>query len=240
MEKDPIYLSMPPDILGKDALWKLLKEYEFKTVLDIGAGAGAHSKILAESGKNVTAITLPDHILNEKTKDKVGIVWKSFIFDEETKGNVDLIAGDYMLTKFKKKFDCIWASHILEHMLNPGLFLDKVYDDLTDTGILAISVPPNEKLVGGNHINNFSPEHLVYYLVMTGFDLTDMRLKTYGYNLSVICRKTPTILVNRSTSAGELVNRKNQLPDYVNAAIEKYTAEHNGHERIPNNIVYKW
>jgi len=36
--------------------YKLLNDYEFKTILDVGAGAGRHADIFLNSGKHVTAI----------------------------------------------------------------------------------------------------------------------------------------------------------------------------------------
>lgn len=38
------------------AMNKLLGDYEFDTVLDLGCGDGKHSKIFCENGKTVTAI----------------------------------------------------------------------------------------------------------------------------------------------------------------------------------------
>ena len=40
------------------ALEKLIGEYGFETVLDVGAGDGKHSRIFRDNGKQVTAITL--------------------------------------------------------------------------------------------------------------------------------------------------------------------------------------
>lgn len=43
-------------ILSSHALHKLIKDFEFTTVLDVGAGAGAHAKILHKHHKKVTAL----------------------------------------------------------------------------------------------------------------------------------------------------------------------------------------
>ena len=228
MLNDSLYKSFPDVyMLAKDCLWKLLKEYEFKTVLDLGAGEGIHTNIFLNNNKDVTAI------IADRTYFNVG-----------NYQNIQLIEQDYMKTNFEQKFDCIWASHILEHQFNIGMFLRKIYSDLNDNGILAISVPPCETLAGGGHINIFSPGSLIYHLVSNGFDLSDMRLKVYGYNLSIICRKDPDFNFNDNNFSVYLKEYYKNLPDYVIKGIEEYVSAHpapwGGHERIPDNIEYKW
>lgn len=228
MLNDNLYKTFASaNILGKDCLWKLLKEYDFKTVLDLGAGEGVHSNIFLNNNKHVTAI------LADKT-----------YFNVANYENVDLIQQDYINVQFDKKFDCVWASHILEHQPNIRIFLRKIYSDLSENGILAISVPPCEIISGGGHINIFSAGSLIYHLVSNGFDLSDMRLKIYGYNLSIICKKASNFKFNDENLTLNLREYYAQLPDYVVAGIEKYKKAHpapwGGHERIPEDIVYKW
>nr|WP_172632601.1 methyltransferase domain-containing protein [Methanotorris igneus] len=45
------------------------------------------------------------------------------------------------LKKLNKKFDVIVAGEIIEHLENPGLFLDKVKEFLKEDGILIITTP---------------------------------------------------------------------------------------------------
>jgi SAM-dependent methyltransferase len=235
MRKDSLYQTIPVNIMSRDCLWKLLKEYTFSNVLDVGAGSGLHSKIFYENNKNVTAISAYD--INS--------------FDKILAQKVDLIEGDYLQYKFNQQFDCIWASHILEHQRNIGLFLDKVYDDLTDGGILAITVPPYEIAVGGGHITLFTAEHLIWHLVQAGFDLTNMRVKIYRSNLSVICRKNKNLNINKNSWVSTAMEHKLQLPRYLVESVEKHMRKHpqislNGifegwyHERIPFSTKYKW
>ena len=149
-------------ILSKDALDKLLT-YDFQTVLDIGSGLGKHARILREHGKTVTTISLIPP--------------------------ADIV-GDFMLADVDK-VDCIWASHVLEHQLNVNAFLKRCYELLKDDGILTITVPPLKHLVVGGHLNLFNAGTLLYNLILAGFDCRQAKVKSYGYNISVIVRKTP-------------------------------------------------
>jgi SAM-dependent methyltransferase len=232
MIEDGLYQSIP-DISGKDCLWKLLKEYDFKTVLDLGAGEGKHCKVFVENGKKVTAM----------------VGYDAERFDNRIKNDVRFIVSDYLKHDSDEKFDCIWAAHILEHQLNIGLFLNKVYEDLKEGGIFAVTVPPCELFAGGGHINYFSPGYLVYHLLMAGFDLREMRLKPYGYNLSVICAKNSQFKPAKNNFTECLITRYGALPQYVVDSIERFKKDnpmYNGkfvngtHERIELDLEYKW
>jgi SAM-dependent methyltransferase len=156
-----------------ECLYKLLNDYEFKTILDVGAGAGRHADIFLNSGKHVTAI------------DYGG----SDFLNKNSNINLEVIVGDYVNHAFNNQFDCIWCSHTLEHVLCPNVFLNKLFNDLRDGGILAITVPSEYHRVESGHLNVYSAGHLLYQLVRAGFDCSDASVKMYGYNLSVIIKK---------------------------------------------------
>ena len=46
-----------------------------------------------------------------------------------------------MKVNFEQKFDVVFCSHVIEHQRDVGLFLDKIFDILSDNGILIISAP---------------------------------------------------------------------------------------------------
>lgn len=50
-KNDTLYQSIP-ECLGKDCLWKLIKDYEFKSVLDLGAGEGIQSRFFQKTEKS--------------------------------------------------------------------------------------------------------------------------------------------------------------------------------------------
>jgi SAM-dependent methyltransferase len=229
MYEDCLYQSFPDNLSGKDALWKVIKEYEFKSVLDLGAGTGGHSRVFRDAGKEVTAI----------------VAYGGGAFDATLRDAVNLIEADYTYYEFAEKFDLVWASHMLEHVRNIGMLLDKINRDLKDGGILVLTVPPSEPCAGGGHCNYFSPGHAICHLLEAGFDLSDMRLRQYGNNLSIICRKNARFEPHVGNFARSFAVFENRLPNYVNAAIERYRSEHIDergvrHERIPINAAYKW
>ncbi len=151
---------MGESILSQEALDKLLT-YGFDTVLDIGSGPGKQAQILRDNNKNVTTISLIPP--------------------------ADIV-GDFM-TEDLSTYDCIWASHVLEHQLNVNLFLKRCYELLKDDGIFAVTVPPLKHRIVGGHLTLWNAGLLLYNLILAGFDCKEAKVKSYGYNISVIVRK---------------------------------------------------
>lgn len=158
--------SLP--FLGNDAIEKLVRDFSFESVLDIGCGAGHAANFFKQNGKKVMTLDAGHY----------------------HKFEPDFI-GNYEEIKFEAPFDCIWASHVLEHIRNPGLFLDKIYSDLSDGGVLAITVPPLKHDIVSGHLNLFNPGILSYHLIQAGFDCRKAAVKVYGYNISIIVEKIP-------------------------------------------------
>jgi len=177
-------------------LQKMLHDYEFDTVLDIGCGAGHHTKILIDNGKKVTAVDYersPGFVLND--------------FD-------DFIIGDFMQLEFgSRQFDAVWCSHVLEHMPNTNLFLRKVYSVLKEGGVLALSVPPLKHDIVGGHVHLFNAGILLYHLVLAGFDCSNAAVKSYGYNISVlVTKRTINVLPDLIYDSGDINTIKKFLP----------------------------
>ena len=146
-------------MLGDLALGKLLRDYEFETVLDIGSGAGAQAQWMRRKGRQVITI------------------------DPAAPSNV---RGFYPCMQPPR--EAIWCCHVLEHQRDPGAFLDATWHDLEPAGILAITVPPFRAVVPG-HVTAWNAGLLLYNLVLAGFDCSRAAVRTYGHNISVIVRK---------------------------------------------------
>lgn len=159
--------------LGGGALQTLLSSYDFDNVLDVGCGAGLHAKLLKEEGKEV--------ILNDYGKS---------IYYDEISGEHEVIVGDFLGVDFEREFDCVWASHVLEHQRDVGSFLRKAHSVLKKDGLIAVSVPPFKNELVGGHLTLWTPGHLLYNLAINGFDCSNAKVLVYGYNISVIARKT--------------------------------------------------
>lgn len=156
---------------GYEALEFVCRNYDFKTVLDIGCGEGYQSNEFLKRGKRVTAIDY----------GKSGRV-------SPHKKNSDfrLIIDDFNKYPFgEQKFDCVWAAHILEHQLDPHMFLRKVVGCAKEGGILAITVPPYKEEIIGGHVSLWNAGLLLYHLILAGCDCRDAHIKKYGYNISV-------------------------------------------------------
>ncbi len=168
-------------ILSGHALQKLIKDYNFQTVIDIGSGAGDHAKILHKYQKKVTALDFGTSIYAQK---------KGNNYDE-----IEHIEVDFFAYKPSHKFDCVWASHVLEHQANPGMFINRCTQLVKENGILAITVPPMEQRVLGGHLTNWNAGLLIYNLVLNGIDCSECSIMSYGYNISVIVsnRKRPSV-----------------------------------------------
>ena len=156
-------------LMAAEALDKLLGEYDFQTVLDVGCGPGRHLARFRAAGRQATGI------------DIVGL----------TEG---VIVADYLRHEFERPFDCLWLSHVLEHQLNVNFFLRKVFADLREGGVLAVSVPPLKHAIVGGHVTLWNAGLVLYNLILAGFDCRAARIKQYGYNISVIVRKIPAAI----------------------------------------------
>ena len=162
-------------MLAETALLKLLNNYKFETVLDVGFGDGEQAKKFAEHGKIVTAI---DYNPRKPRIENVKIINVDFVSHVETFG----------------KYDCVWCSHVLEHQFDPRQFLSKIHHVIESDGIIAITVPPMKHQIVGGHISWWNAGKLLYTLVLAGFDCSEAKIKSYGYNISVIMRYKPRFL----------------------------------------------
>lgn len=146
-------------------LLKMCKQYSFNTVLDIGSHEQKISRIFRYLGKTVTCV-------------------------EAAPGYEADYKGDYLTVNFPEKFDAIWCSQTYEHQRNPGIFLDKIFDDLKEGGVLALTIPWHiTHSICFGHVNSTSPLMLIYQLVCAGFDCSQISLKLYNSNIGIILRK---------------------------------------------------
>ncbi len=182
-----------------EAIKKLLEEYNFETVLDIGCGGGEHSEIFGANRKKVTAIDYGSSVYFKKNSEKIST-----------------IVADFNEYQFNQKFDCIWCSHVLEHQLNVQLFLRKIYSLLNDNGVLALTVPPAKSMITGGHISFWNAGLLMYNLILAGFDCRYAKIKQYDYNLSIIVQKgQKTNLDNLEYDMGDIKKLKKYLPNNI-------------------------
>ncbi len=170
----PLPADLPEDLAEMRsglALHRLLKEADFATVLDIGSGDGAYADRLEAAGKLATRFDFG----------------KSRAFDAGKEAGRTII-GDFQTYDFPEQFDCLWASHVLEHTPEPQRFLGKMRQVCREDGWLAITVPPAKGQFVGGHLTLWTPGLLLYHLVLAGIDCSGAVVMRYGYSISVLVR----------------------------------------------------
>jgi len=126
-----------------------------KRVLDVGSGGGYHAKQFAKAGSEVTCVD-----------------YGTSIYAGRDLAGIDVIHMNFMDYRESSPFDLVWASHILEHQRNPGLFIEKLIACCHPEGRVCITVPdPHRKLWGG-HVSLWTPGLLAYNIALCGVDLS--------------------------------------------------------------------
>ena len=155
--------------LGKKRNWisqfKYCKPYigNKKQILEIGVGGGQASFWFEQKGFYVTGIE-PDErnvkLINEKLK----------------RGKIIQGFGENYASK--EKFEVIWMSHVLEHMVDLEGFLNRIKNNLKNDGIFFIEVPNaehkptlNASINKNPHIYHFSKYALSNFMKNLGYEI---------------------------------------------------------------------
>jgi len=119
---------------------------KFKTSLDIGSGGGVHSEIMNHAGLKVTQV--------DKYSDMADYQMDFMSWSKARQLN----------------FDVVFCSHVIEHQRNVGLFLDRIFDVLSDDGVLIISAPKEDRNLIEGHLNSFIFPLFLQQMIHAGFD----------------------------------------------------------------------
>ena len=152
---------------AKKALNRLLRDFCFTTVLDVGCGPKKHASVFEKFNKMVITCDM-----NEKHKPTY--LGNILSLDNEIGDN---------------SVDCVWASHVLEHQPNAAEFLLKLKNKLAPGGVLAITVPPSKHQIVGGHVSIWNMGLLLNNLVKVGFDCSEAMGLAYDYDISILVRK---------------------------------------------------
>lgn len=175
----------------------LCDAHDFETVLDIGSGAGEQTEALRAQGKIVTELDYGE----------------SVYFRDRPDGAGQIIRGDFLVVDLPQSYDCIIASHVLEHQLNVQQFLRKVHAHLNEGGVLGLSVPPAKPEIVGGHVTLWNAGLLLYNLVLAGFDCREAWVRKYGYNISVAVKKRSITLPPLEYDNGDIDRISAFLPN---------------------------
>lgn len=148
-------------------IWASKRLTKTETVLDAGCGVGYGSFLLAERTGFVKAVDV--------SSDSIRYAQRYW-----AKPNISHAVEDLCYLKAdKSKYDAVIAFEVVEHLIEPRLFLLSAFDCLKVGGRLFISVP-NEKVIP--HTVNLNPFHLRHYtseeikvmLFECGFEVTTL------------------------------------------------------------------
>ena len=159
---------------------------KYKSALDIGSSHGNHTKIMRHFGLSVDQI-------------------------DKYENNAE-INNDFNTYNFKKKYDVIFCSHVIEHQRNVGFFLDKIFDCLKDEGDLIITAPkhPAERFVEGHILSTILPVFL-QMLIYAGFDCKKGKMiSLVGIENSFIVKKAKNFSLEERSETGFKWERKHQ------------------------------
>ena len=124
--------------------------------LEVAAGGGAFLDVLrAEMGMEVLGIE-PSEDCNRAARETLKVPMIKGVFE-----NVDLKAN-----RLSEAFDLVVSMHVLEHVLSPTGFFEKLAETLIHGGYLYIEVPSSEympRLPWIDYGQNINPGHLAHF-----------------------------------------------------------------------------
>ena len=124
----------------------------------------------------------------------------------------EFIDGDFNQIEFKKRYDLIWLSHVLEHQLDIQSFLEKIVSLVEENGYIAIAVPPRKPFIVSGHINLFNPGLLVYRLVLAGIDCSEAKVFQYDGNICIFAKANKIKLPKLNYDIGDIELLKSYFP----------------------------
>ncbi len=195
-------------------------------ILDVGVGDGYASLRFAKSGFDVTALGLNiDSYLEREKAEALGIV---------------LHETDFDAFNTEESYDLIWASHVMEHVPNPGKFIEKAASLLKDGAILALSLPPYKPfVVGGHKVTSWTVGQLMYFLAHYEFDVLNGHFINYGYNVSAIVQKNTKVTkpaLMHDNGDIEILVENRRLPEFFKQGIYGDFLSYNWVEELPMSI----
>ena len=200
----------PPKFRSMYAL-DYVKKLNPKSVLDVGSGGGYHANYFKLNGSKVTCVDYGTSIY--ATESKID--------------NLNVISVDFNKFIPPEKYELVWASHILEHQRNIGLFIEKLIECCSVNGHICITLPDPHRNLWGGHLSIWSPGLLAYNIVLCGIDLSESTFIRGTNEFSIIFKPIKISLPSDLTyDSGDLL----KLSPYLPGAISENTD--------PWNVLY--
>lgn len=148
-----------------------------KSVLDLGC-------IDHDPLNSKGAYWLHGHI-KEKAKKVVGLDYYKKGVEYFKGSEFDIRYGDAQNFSFNEKFDVVTAGDLIEHLPNPGKFLECVSDNLSKEGLLVLSTPNPwcwkyvVNFIVKRNSDRINPEHICWFCNTT----LKLLLNRYGFEI---------------------------------------------------------
>ena len=209
---DLLYMDQHMDATGLTwekynfELAKFIIKNKLGNILEIGGGSGKLANLILASDHEIKYVVVePNPTFNESERLKI---------------IKDFFSKD--LNKFPIQFSTIILSQVLEHVYDPEIFLNEVYEKLPVGGYFIFGYPNLEFLFSNKHTNAINFEHtmllteyfLDYFLKKTGFKIIEkINHHNHSHFYSVEKVEKKDVLPN-------ILNRyqhyKKMFEDYIN------------------------
>ncbi len=183
------------------------------TVLDVGCGFGFFLQAALEAGFEAYGVDLSPDAVAKASERSPGRVFQGVVDEvEELKG---------------KTFDVVFASHVVEHIVDVGAFVGDLAKRLAPGGILVMVTPNIESLLarvsGPRWVSFKLPEHVAYYCPSTMARLVEgagLQVKTTDsayqhYSLPFVAQKVRALF----SPVSKLVPPVEKLPGLRNQVV---------------------
>ena len=125
----------------------------------------------------------------------------------------NIVSSFYEEYDFREKFNVIVSRFNLEHIVNLGIFMEKVAHDLEENGLFVVQVPNTSDFINENILNFYAHEHIHYFNKKSLASL----FERYGFSIEVLVEhNSPSIIIvgrNSSRSDLSLENYKRRVVD---------------------------
>jgi len=163
------------------------------SLLDVGGGDGVHKGFFEHNGIHVDLVDI-------------------------AQGNPErLYVGDFLQFRPPRRYSIVWASHVLEHILDPGAFIQRMIACTQEDGFICITVPPAKREMTFGHVSLWNAGLLLIHLIKAGLDCRKAKVLTRGYNVSVM---TQLALRNDADYAKYLPPEINTSQGYFDGEID--------------------
>lgn len=149
------------------------------------------------AGKTVLDLGCVDHVAQQETgdvwmhkviksvaKEVVGVDFETEEVETLQQKGYDIVVGNVETVALNKQFDVCTAGELIEHLSNPGLFLENMHRHLCDGGMLIMTTPNAFSIrYHFSHLfhgrGSINPQHTFYYDYFTLRELCER----HGFNL---------------------------------------------------------